>query len=207
MTAGQMPHLIGDGEARDFLAGHGLSATRGRGRGWARGRPRFPCRGTRVGRVPRQVPSGRRNLLALSRLVWARGLFGEYGVGVPRSENSPVRSSNCCHGSMIWWRDWPRTAATPANRGRRTRRSDAGATLPPPAQSKKPGGQKGHPGATRELIDEPDYTVVLPLTGPCACGRCRLEPIKQVAKTLKDRWQGIPQCLRLKAHQWLRRGP
>jgi transposase len=38
---------------------------------------------------------------------------------------------------------------------------------------KKPGGQKDHPGATRNLVDTPDRTVVVPLLGQCACGRER----------------------------------
>ena len=48
---------------------------------------------------------------------------------------------------------------------------------PPPrslrkACGKKPGGQKGHPGATLGLVDEPDRTLILPLTGHCDYGRC-----------------------------------
>jgi hypothetical protein len=101
-------------------------------------------------------------------------------------------------------RVWPRTGTTPANRGPRTRRSEAGATITPPAQREKPSGQKGHPGATRELIDQPDQTVVLPLTGPA--GGCRLAPIKQVAKIFKDQWQGILNAAGWHTHHRLRRG-
>jgi transposase len=41
------------------------------------------------------------------------------------------------------------------------------------SSGKRPGGQKGHPGATLGLVDEPDRTVTLALTGHCDCGRCR----------------------------------
>lgn len=33
------------------------------------------------------------------------------------------------------------------------------------------GGQKGHPGATRTLVDDPDCLEVMPLHGVCDCGR------------------------------------
>ena len=36
---------------------------------------------------------------------------------------------------------------------------------------KKPGGQQGHPGATRPLVEDPEQTVVIPLSGHCQCGR------------------------------------
>jgi transposase len=47
---------------------------------------------------------------------------------------------------------------------------------PPPrsqrqSSGRKPGGQKDHPGVTRELVDQPEQTVVVPLTGACSCGR------------------------------------
>jgi len=56
--------------------------------------------------------------------------------------------------------------------------SDPPFKKPPPRSlrtpsGKKPGGQKGHPGATRGLVDEPERTVIVPLTGPCPCGRER----------------------------------
>jgi transposase len=38
---------------------------------------------------------------------------------------------------------------------------------------RKPGGQKGHQGATRALVDEPDHVVVMALEGACTCGRCQ----------------------------------
>jgi transposase len=48
---------------------------------------------------------------------------------------------------------------------------------PPRSQRKssgrKPGGQKGHPGATRALVENPDHQIVVPLEGTCTCGRCR----------------------------------
>jgi transposase len=47
---------------------------------------------------------------------------------------------------------------------------------PPPrsqrqSSGRKPGGQKDHPGVTRELVDTPEHTVVVPLTGACSCSR------------------------------------
>jgi transposase len=54
--------------------------------------------------------------------------------------------------------------------------SDPPFKKPPPKSrrqrsGKPPGGQKGHPGATRTLIDDPEQTVMVPLEGTCACGR------------------------------------
>jgi len=56
--------------------------------------------------------------------------------------------------------------------------SDAPFRKPPPrsrrkASGRKPGGQKGHKGATRALVEEPDHLVVMALEGACTCGRCR----------------------------------
>jgi transposase len=55
--------------------------------------------------------------------------------------------------------------------------SDSPFKKPPPrsqrkSAGRKPGGQKGHPGATRELVEDPDERVVVALSGTCACGRC-----------------------------------
>jgi transposase len=52
--------------------------------------------------------------------------------------------------------------------------SDPPFKKPPPRSlrqrsGKKPGGQKDHPGATRALIDTPEHTVVVPLSGLCEC--------------------------------------
>jgi len=54
--------------------------------------------------------------------------------------------------------------------------SDPPFKRPPPRalrqpSGKKPGGQKDHPGATRTLVDDPEHTVVIPLSGHCECGR------------------------------------
>jgi transposase len=54
--------------------------------------------------------------------------------------------------------------------------SDPPFKKPPPRSlrqrsGKKPGGQKDHPGATRALVDTPEHTVIVPLSGTCACGR------------------------------------
>ncbi|WP_295430094.1 IS66 family transposase [uncultured Thiodictyon sp.] len=54
--------------------------------------------------------------------------------------------------------------------------SDPPFKKPPPRSlrqrsGKPPGGQKDHPGATHTLVDTPEHTVVVPLSGSCACGR------------------------------------
>jgi transposase len=54
--------------------------------------------------------------------------------------------------------------------------SDPPFKKPPPrslrqSKGRKPGGQKGHPGATRALVEDPEHTVTLPLSGRCACGQ------------------------------------
>ncbi|TVQ91135.1 MAG: IS66 family transposase [Chromatiaceae bacterium] len=54
--------------------------------------------------------------------------------------------------------------------------SDSPFKKPPPrsqrkSAGRKPGGQKGHPGATRELAEDPDQRVTVPLSGECDCGR------------------------------------
>jgi transposase len=54
--------------------------------------------------------------------------------------------------------------------------SDPPFKKPPPRtlrqpSGKKHGGQKGHPGATLALVDDPEQTVVVPLAGHCECGR------------------------------------
>lgn len=59
--------------------------------------------------------------------------------------------------------------------------SDPPFKKPPPRSrreksGKKPGGQRGHPGATRTLVETPDRTVVAPLSGQCECG-CDLAQI------------------------------
>jgi transposase len=56
--------------------------------------------------------------------------------------------------------------------------SDPPFRKPPPrsqrtASGRKPGGQKGHKGATRALVDAPNHLVVMGLEGACTCGRCR----------------------------------
>ncbi|MBK1702706.1 hypothetical protein CKO22_17930 [Thiococcus pfennigii] len=53
--------------------------------------------------------------------------------------------------------------------------SDSPFKKPPPrsrrqSSGREPGGQKGHPGANLELVEDPDASVVLPLTGVCDGG-------------------------------------
>lgn len=55
--------------------------------------------------------------------------------------------------------------------------SDSPFKKPPPRSQRrpsgrKPGGQKGHPGSTLELVDDPDERTIMPLTGVCDCGHC-----------------------------------
>jgi transposase len=69
---------------------------------------------------------------------------------------------------------------------------------PPPrsqrkASGRKPGGQKGHPGATRALVDQPDHVQVIPLEGACTCGRCRSQ---MPAQPLPERRQVIELVIR-----------
>jgi transposase len=54
--------------------------------------------------------------------------------------------------------------------------SDSPFKKPPPrsqrkAAGRKPGGQKGHPGASRALVEDPEERVIVPLRGTCTCGR------------------------------------
>lgn len=54
--------------------------------------------------------------------------------------------------------------------------SDPPFKKPPPrslrqSKGRKPGGQKGHAGATRALVEDPEDTVIVPLSGCCACGQ------------------------------------
>lgn len=58
--------------------------------------------------------------------------------------------------------------------------SDPPFRKPPPrsqrvVSGRQPGGQKGHKGATRALVDNPDHRIVIPLEGSCECGRCQSE--------------------------------
>ncbi|MBK1723997.1 IS66 family transposase [Thiocystis violacea] len=54
--------------------------------------------------------------------------------------------------------------------------SDPPFKKPPPKSrrqrsGKKAGGQAGHPGTTRALIEDPEKTLIVPLEGTCRCGR------------------------------------
>ncbi len=76
--------------------------------------------------------------------------------------------------------------------------SDPPFKKPPPRSlrqrsGKKPGGQKGHPGATRGLVDAPERTVEVPLSGQCACG-CDLAAI--AAEALPERRQVVDLAVR-----------
>ncbi len=76
--------------------------------------------------------------------------------------------------------------------------SDPPFKKPPPRSlrgksARKPGGQKGHPGATRTLVDDPEHTVVIPLNGKCACGQA-LESV--AVQELPERRQVIELTVR-----------
>ncbi|MBK1719587.1 IS66 family transposase [Thiocystis violacea] len=76
--------------------------------------------------------------------------------------------------------------------------SDPPFKKPPPRSrrqrsGKPPGGQKGHPGATRALVDHPEQTVIVPLEGACSCGRDRAEI---AAEVLPERRQVIDLVVR-----------
>jgi transposase len=76
--------------------------------------------------------------------------------------------------------------------------SDPPFKKPPPrslrqSKGRKPGGQKGHPGATRELVEDPEHTVTLPLSGRCACGQ---ELAALPVETLPERRQVVDLVVR-----------
>ena len=76
--------------------------------------------------------------------------------------------------------------------------SDPPFRKPPPrsqrqVSGRKPGGQKGHKGSTRALVDEVDHVVVMALEGVCSCGRCR----SQIdAELLPERRQVVELVIR-----------
>jgi len=41
-----------------------------------------------------------------------------------------------------------------------------------PRGKRKPGGQKGHPGSTLKMVDNPDHTIVYPVDQCQRCGGC-----------------------------------
>lgn len=76
--------------------------------------------------------------------------------------------------------------------------SDPPFKKPPPrslrqSSGKQPGGPKDHPGATRGLVDAPDRTVVVPLSGHCGCG---LDLSTIAAEDVAERRQVIDRVVR-----------
>jgi transposase len=76
--------------------------------------------------------------------------------------------------------------------------SDPPFRKPPPrslrtVSGRNPGGQQGHQGATRALVDNPDHQVVIPLAGTCDCGRCRSQMPVQI---LPERRQVVELVIR-----------
>jgi hypothetical protein len=69
---------------------------------------------------------------------------------------------------------------------------------PPPrslrtVSGRNPGGQQGHQGTTRALVDNPDHQAVIPLAGTCDCGRCRSQMPVQL---LPERRQVVELVIR-----------
>jgi len=82
--------------------------------------------------------------------------------------------------------------------------SDSPFKKPPPrsqrkSQGRKPGGQKGHTGATLGFAEDPEKRVTVPLSGTCACGRCRAEI---AAAALPERRQVIELEIRRKVIEY-----
>jgi len=64
---------------------------------------------------------------------------------------------------------------------------------------RKPGGQKGHKGVTRDFVEDPEERVNVPLSGACACGRCCGEI---AAEVLPERRQVIELEIRRKVTEY-----
>jgi len=82
--------------------------------------------------------------------------------------------------------------------------SDPPFKKPPPhslrqSTGQKPGGQKGHPGATRNLVANPEDTITVPLSGVCGCG-CQLSAL--AVETLPERRQVIDLVVRREATEY-----
>lgn len=70
--------------------------------------------------------------------------------------------------------------------------SDPPFRKPPPrsqrkVSGRKPGGQRGHKGATRAFVDNPDHHVVIALKGPGECGRCQ----SQIPVEMTPEWRQV----------------
>jgi transposase len=61
------------------------------------------------------------------------------------------------------------------------------------SKGRKPGGQKDHPGATRDLVEDPEHTVTVPLSGVCECG---LDLSAITGETLPERRQVVDLVVR-----------
>ena len=59
-------------------------------------------------------------------------------------------------------------------------------------KGRKPGEQKGHPGATRELLDGSERTVVVPLAGRCACKQVHCSTWPAGVQAPVSLWAGGP---------------
>ena len=67
---------------------------------------------------------------------------------------------------------------------------------------KKPGGQKGHPGSTRELVDTPDHVIVHPVDECHACG-CDLHRKNADSMERRQVWEIPPIVVEVTEHQFL----
>ena len=67
---------------------------------------------------------------------------------------------------------------------------------------KKPGGQKGHPGSTRQLVDTPDHVIVHPVDECHACG-CDLHRKNADSMERRQVWEIPPIVVEVTEHQFL----
>jgi len=81
--------------------------------------------------------------------------------------------------------------------------SDSPFKTPPPRSQRQPsgrklGGQPGRRGITRSLVDDLDRCMIIPLTGPCTCGRGRTEIATTV---LAERRHVVEVVIQRKVHR------
>lgn len=67
---------------------------------------------------------------------------------------------------------------------------------------KKPGGQKGHPGVTRELVDNPDHAIEYPVDECHACG-CDLHDRTPDSVERRQVWEIPPIVVEVTEHRFV----
>ena len=95
-------------------------------------------------------------------------------VGRLRGENAALRAQ--VEQLLEQVRELQARLAKDSHNSSKPPSSDPPFKKPPPrslrqSKGRKRGGQKGHPGATRALVEDPEHTVVTALSGTCGCGR------------------------------------